>query len=154
MEPDGLQRVQRAGRRIGVTVFASLVSLFVVVCSVQILYQGFHDRSDSVQGECRSNIARLLDAVRHAREAAARHNGGERDSLRRFRAVLDAEWHHRDAVDKLCQGDTWAKDSIAEIDEWRWVEEMAVRFEATDLAPSRRRMHVIEANLKRPFPGE
>ena len=147
MDTERLQRVQRAGRRFGIVTFAIVVSVFVIVCSAQILYQGFRDRSQSTSGNCSAGIGRLISAVRLARQAAYRDDATERNALQRFRAALVSEWQQRTAIEELCRNDNWARDAIMAIDEWRWTEEIAVRYESADLAPSRRRAQAIEARL-------
>ncbi len=150
MDPERLQLVQHAGRRLGMVTFAIVVSAFVIVSSAQILYQGFRDQKYSTSGDCRAGVSRLVAAVRTARQAADRDDMGERAALIHFRAALAPEWRQRAAIEELCRSDTWAKAAILATDEWRWTEEIAVRYESADLAPSRRRAHAIEAKLDQP----
>jgi hypothetical protein len=146
MDSERLRGAQSAGRRFGIGIFAVVVSTFVVVCSVQILYQGFHDRTVTAAGECRTVVAKLAFSVRIAREHAG-NVADERIALHRFREALGPEWQARSQLDRLCQSDPWAREAISAIDEWRWAEETAIRYESVDLAPSRRRVQAIEDRL-------
>ena len=146
MDSERLPGAQLTGRRFGIAVFAIVVSSFVVVCSAQILYQGFHERAVTIGGECRAVVARLASSVRAARENAG-SVADERLALHRFRDELEPEWHARGQLDQLCRSDQWAREAISAIDEWRWAEETAIRYESADLAPSRRRVQSIEARL-------
>lgn len=146
MDSERLRGAQSTGRRFGLALFAFVVSSFVVVCSAQILYQGFHDRSVPAGGDCRTVIAKLAYSVRVGRERAG-NMADERIALHRFRDALEPEWQARPQLDRLCRSDQWAHEAISAIDEWRWAEETAIRYESVDLAPSRRRVQTIEARL-------
>lgn len=146
MDPEQLQRAQRTGRRFGIGIFALIVSTFVIVCSAQILYQGFHDSEVVLNGNCRALVAHLASSVRAAREAA-RNVTDERMALRTFRNALEPNWHSKSQLNQICQSDRWAREAVATIDEWRWAEEIAIRYEAVDLAPTRRKAQAIISSL-------
>jgi hypothetical protein len=146
MDSERLEHVRRAGRRFGIGLFALLVSSFVVVCSAQILYQGFHDPNVTEKGNCRVIIANLASSVHAARQAANKILD-ERKAIEAFRAALENEWHARPSLPSLCSGDNSALDAIAAIDEWRWAEETAIRYESVDLAPTRRRAQWLASKL-------
>jgi hypothetical protein len=149
MDSERIRGARSTGRRFGIGLFAAVVSCFVVVCSAQILYQGFRDRTMAAAGECRAVVAKLAVSVRIARETAG-NVADERIALHRFRDTLGSEWQARSQLDKLCRSDPWAREAISAIDEWRWAEETAIRYESVDLAPSRRRVQAIEARLGSP----
>lgn len=149
MDSERLRGAQSTGRRFGIVLFAVVVSSFVVVCSAQILYQGFHDRTVATAGGCRAVVAKLALSVQVARESAG-NVADERIALHRFRDALGPEWQARPQLDKICRSDPWAREAISAIDEWRWAEETAIRYESVDLAPSRRRVQAIEARLGSP----
>jgi len=146
MDSERLRGAQSTGQRFGIGLFAVVVTSFVVVCSAQILYQGFHSRTVAVAGECRAVMAKLVYSVRVARGNAG-NVADERIALHRFRDTLGPQWQARPQLDRLCRSDPWAREAISAIDEWRWAEETAIRYESVDLAPSRRRVQVIEARL-------
>lgn len=142
-----LKTAHRLGRRIGTVLFAAIMAIFVVVCSVQILYQGFHSPVVESTSECRQAIHQLIGDIRSARAAAAVEVLGERAAMARFRGALSWEKTACTALQRQCQTDSWGKEALLAIDEWRWAEENAVRYESVDLAPSRRRIRAIETQL-------
>lgn len=147
MDPTRQQAAESFGRRIGIGTFAAIMSLFVVVCSAQILYQGFTASEAARAPQCKEGIHNLIVGVRKARQAAALEVQGERAAMARFRGALLAAWQARKTLEAQCQADSWAKAALRAVDEWRWAEENAVRYESVDLAPSRRRIQSIEAHL-------
>jgi len=100
-------------------------------------------------GSAGTVVAKLAYSVRVAREIAG-NVADERIALHRFREALGPEWQARSQLDRLCRSDPWAREAISAIDEWRWAEETAIRYESVDLAPSRRRVQAIEARLGPP----
>jgi hypothetical protein len=147
------QAAIRIGRRIGAGTFAFLMALFVVICSAQILRQGFLSPVVESAPGCRKAIHQLIGEIRSARAAAAVEVLGERAAMNRFRYALSWERTACKSLERQCQSDPWAKDALLAIDEWRWAEENAVRYESVDLAPSRRRIHAIELRLGLQSPG-
>jgi hypothetical protein len=93
-------------------------------------------------------IAKLASSVHAARERASNITD-ERTALEAFRATLETQWRARPSLSRICDGDQWALDAISAIEEWRWAEETAVRYEAVDLAPSRRRAQLFTSTLAR-----
>ncbi len=146
MDLERLHQAQRVGRRIGIALFAVIVSSFVIVCSAQILYQGFHDSEIVVKGNCRTLVVQVASSVSDSREAA-RKVADERVALRAFRNALEPLWLTRTQLDPVCRGEPWAREAISAIDEWRWAEENAIRYESVDLAPSRRKVQEVMAKL-------
>lgn len=129
--------------------FVLLVVGFTAVCSAQILVQVFgkapvHD----VSTNCRQGLLALIGAVRRARAAAAAETGGERAALARFRAALEPEWSDKPTLDVACRSDAEAQRALGEIELLRYAEEHAVRYEAVDLAPRRRRVRALEERLE------
>jgi hypothetical protein len=47
----------------------------------------------------------------------------------------------------LCGTNEWAREALTAIDQLRYAEEHAVRYESVDLAPSRRHVLAIEQSL-------
>lgn len=140
----------RTGRRVGVAVFGGIIAAFVLICSVQIMYQGFSEPHGAALVNCHDGIRTLVNAVREARAASSRGDLDERTALRRFREVVVPAWTNRAELAQKCNNDSWAARAVQAVDEWRWAEENAVRYESVDLAPSRRRIQAIEAKLSRP----
>src|SRR6187551_2386630 len=134
---------QRLGRRIGIAVFGLIVSGATASWTIQILYAVFAPPVFAVAKECRGGTIDLLTAVRRASLAAAAESGDERAALGRFRAALEPEWSTRASLDSVCRADRQAQAALAEIDELRYAEEHAVRYEAVGLAPQRRRVQAL-----------
>ncbi len=135
------------GRRIGIATFATIVASFVGICSAQILYQGFHSPDSTAALDCGQGIHRLISEIRQARAAAAVEVLGERAAMAKFRGALARDRDSRKSLERQCETDAWGKKALLAVDEWRWAEENAVRYESVDLAPSRRRIQSIESQL-------
>lgn len=146
-EASRLRLVQRTGRRIGIGVFAGIVASFVVVCSAQILYQGFHAPDSTLTTDCRGALLQLIHEIRQARGAAEVEVLGERAALAKFRGAMTLSPTAIRSLESQCRHDSWATNALQAVDEWRWAEENAVRYESVDLAPSRRKIQSIESKL-------
>ena len=136
-------RVSRTGRRIGIAVFALIVTTATASWTIQILYAVFAPPILTVAKECQSGTRDLLLAVRRARTAAASGSGDERAALGRFRSALEPEWSTRTSLESICSADPKARVALTEIDALRYAEEHAVRYEAVGLAPQRRRVQAL-----------
>lgn len=142
--------VRKRGRTIGLVAFGATVTLFTVVCSIQILAQAWA-RPEVPPGapvlECRSGLSALIAAIHRARSAAGQVSG-ERAALSTFRNALLPEWATRPAYDARCAGDEVALQSLPEIDRLRYAEEHALRYEAIDVAARRTRVQALETKLR------
>ena len=135
--------VQRTGRRIGIAIFALIVTGATATWTIQILFAVFAPPVQAVATDCHDGTRALLVAVRRARLAAASESGDERAALGRFRAALEPEWSTRTSLDSVCRQDAKALAALTEIDALRYAEEHAVRYEAVGLAPQRRRVQAL-----------
>jgi hypothetical protein len=141
--------VRKRGRTIGNVAFAAIVTLFTVVCSIQILQQAWATPAIPAAApivECRAGLSALISAIHRARTAASQVSG-ERAALATFRDALLPEWSTRPAYDARCAGDADALLSLAEIDRLRYAEEHALRYEALDVAARRTRVRALETKL-------
>ena len=145
--PDPNERIRRRGRRAGVLVFALVVGGFTAVCATEIIFQVWAPPVAASNVSCREGIHGLIRAVRRARHAAASGTGGERVMLDRFRRALEPEWSLRSALDRRCKGDRQAVRALAVVDELRYAEESAVRYESADLAHRRRQVEALERQM-------
>jgi hypothetical protein len=141
------ERAQRIGRRLGNIVFALLIGSFTIVCSVQILFQGFSSSNGEVVTDCRDGLKGLVQSLHRAREATNLAPPSERSRIERFRAALLPEWNGRDELKRLCASSPWGKKAYYQVERLRWAEEHAVRYESADLAPSRQHVLSIEQAL-------
>ena len=142
--------VRKRGRTIGNVVFAATVTLFTVVCSIQILAQAWATPAvpaDAPVPECRAGLSALISAIHRARTAASQVSG-EHAALTTFRNALLPEWSTRPAYDARCAGDAEALKSLGEIDRLRYAEEHALRYEALDVAGRRTRVQALERQLR------
>jgi hypothetical protein len=142
-----LELVRRRGRRAGLAVFGLIVAAFTAVCATQIIVQAYEPRVVPSHVGCREGLRRLISAVRRARDAAGRVTAGERDALGRFRSELEPEWSTRPALGRICRGDRVAERALRVIDEYRYAEEHAVRYESADLSHRRQQIRRIEVLL-------
>jgi hypothetical protein len=143
-------RAVRLGRRLGIALFAVLVSVPTVVWSLQIMKVVWSPSRGPEPPSCKAGQIGLLRAVERGRAAAAGLvEPSERESLARFRAALTPEWDSRPNLDDLCRAPEERK-ILREIDGLRYAEEHAVRYEATTLARDRRRARDLERELESP----
>ena len=140
----------RLGRRLGIALFAVLVSVPTVVWSLQIMKVVWSPSPGPNPESCQEGQLGLLQAVDRARAAAAGlAASSERESLSRFRDALEPEWLSRPNLDDLCKAPRERK-ILREIDSLRYAEEHAVRYEATALARDRKRARDLERELESP----
>ncbi len=154
---DPVERTRLRGRRVGIVAFAAIMTTFTVVCATEILRQVWAPAVIPTGLGCRDGVAGLIHAVGRARHAAAENSGDERAALARFRAALEPQWAIRPALDARCRDDAWATRALRDVDELRYAEEHAVRYETGGLARRRRRVQSLLAELERgkshPAPG-
>jgi hypothetical protein len=143
-------RALRLGRRVGIALFAVLVSVPTAVWSLQIMKVVWSPSRGPAPSDCKSGQMGLLRAVERGRTAAAGlAESSERESLSRFRSALAPEWDSRPNLDDLCRAPRERK-ILREIDGLRYAEEHAVRYEATTLARDRKRARDLERELESP----
>jgi hypothetical protein len=132
------------GRRIALAVYYTLVACVGTASAVQITRQVMFEPNPPGPPEtCQAGLRSLFGALARAREAAAGAEGGEDAALDRFRRALQPEWSHRDGVASRCRGSTKDAATLDAIERLRYAEEHAVRREAGELAPLRRRVQAI-----------
>jgi hypothetical protein len=147
-KPSDPERVGRLGRRVGLAVFALIVTAFTLVCSIEIVLQVWAPEVQPLGVGCRDGVAGLLRAVRRARTVAALERSGERARVERFRTALLPEWTARPALENACANDAPLATALDEIDRYRYAEEQKCRAEATEVAERRRRMLALEQELE------
>jgi hypothetical protein len=81
--------------------------------------------------------------VIRARDDAAKTDQGEDAALDRFRSALEPVWRYRDDIASRCRDAPRDKGALDAIERLRYAEEHAVRREAGELAPLRRRVQAI-----------
>ncbi len=140
-------RVRRLGRRVGIVVFALLVSVPTLLWTRQIMLALFFPPPGPRAASCGAGLQGLLDGVERARSAARAESEGERQSLERFRAALGPAWQGRAELDAICEKQPKGMARLREIDALRYAEEHAVRYEATALAHQRQRARELEQEL-------
>jgi hypothetical protein len=135
------------GRRIAIGIYWTIVVLFSLVPAVQVTQQVLFDPAPAAPyPTCHDGLRALFSAVTRAREVAAGSEGDENRALSLFRKALEPEWKYRDGVAALCQAsganvrDAGTLDAIERL---RYAEEHAVRREAGELAPLRKKVQTI-----------
>lgn len=143
-KPTGLDRARARGRRAAFGIFYLLAIGVSVAGSVQIFVQAFQRREAPGLGvsSCSDGLARLTTAVERARKAAS-VTDGEDAALADFRQALTPEWDDRDHIEDLCRSSAQSMAALDAIEQLRYAEEHAVRREAAELAPLRRRVQAI-----------
>jgi len=150
MAGPAVPRVARLGRRLGIALFAVLVSVPTAVWSFQIMQDVWSPSRGPEPASCKQGQLALLRAVVRGRSAAASlAEASERESLARFRGALEPEWNSRPNLADLCRAPD-ERRILREIDSLRYAEEHAVRYEATALARDRKRARDLERELESP----
>jgi hypothetical protein len=118
-----------------------LVSLGLVLMTVlpafQVLEQALAPELVPTPLTCREGTASLYRATERARRGVLSDVlRPEREALDSFRAALDPEWRHHEAIFQKCQlaHDKIALDAFRTVVFLRYAEERAVRAESLDLA--------------------
>jgi len=143
-------RAARLGRRLGIALFAALVSVPTAVWSLQIMQTVWSPTRGPEPESCKSGQLALLRAIDRARVAAAAFaESSERASLARFRSALEPEWNSRPNLQELCRAPA-ERQNLRAIDTLRYAEEHAVRYEATALARDRKRARDLMRELESP----
>jgi len=140
-------RARRRGRTVGLVLFASLVTAFIVVCSVQVMQQVWAPETVRSELSCEDGALSLIGALRRARERAAPELG-ERESLRRFRKALLPEWASSDFFSVKCKSQPKIRAALRAVTRVRYAEEHALRYEAADIAGLRRDLDRVERGLR------
>jgi hypothetical protein len=132
------------------TVYYTMVVLVGGTVAVQISRQVlFSPGPPAPYATCHEGLHALFTAVARARDAAAGSEGDEDKALGRFRSALEPEWAFRDGVAKRCRPSAADAGTLDAIERLRYAEEHAVRREAGELAPLRRKVQAIVDQLGR-----
>ena len=152
---------RKRGRFIASLVFWALTVAVALASAVQVTRQvlfnpcaGGLSCSGAPAGPsfktCPDGLLALHAAVERARLAAA-GTDGEDAALARFRTALTPEWGYRDDVAGACRGKAADEGALDAIERLRYAEEHAVRREAGELAPLRRRVEaIVDRELSQP----
>ena len=136
----------KLGRKVAFVVYLAFAGFLAVASVWQITRHVFFPSSADAPpfSSCRDGLAALYQAIERGRLAAEHGpDDGEEAALLRFRETVAPDWRHRDAVAELCRSapqEISARDAIERL---RYAEENAVRREAGDLAPLRRKVQAI-----------
>jgi hypothetical protein len=131
------------GRRIAAIAYWTLVVAVSLAAGVEITWQVFQPGPPAPYASCQEGLRSLFGALVRARDAAAHTEAGEDAALARFRDALQPEWTYRDGVAARCRGSAKDEGALDAIERLRYAEEHAVRREAGELAPLRRRVQAI-----------
>ncbi|HVY44463.1 MAG TPA: hypothetical protein VHB21_01240 [Minicystis sp.] len=135
---------RRPARRAAQLVYWAVTAWICAAGAISVTLQVFAASDAPPPGAtCAAGLRALVAAVARARRAAATNEGTEDEALARFRAALEPEWAARDAVAKLCREKADDERALDAIERLRYAEEHAVRREAGELAPLRRRVQSL-----------
>jgi hypothetical protein len=122
----------------------ALAAWIGVVGAVQVTRQVmFAPSAPLPYASCREGLRAMVAALDRARHAAPGLDGREEVALDRFRRSLEPEWSYRHQIAAACRGQAEDERALDAIERLRYAEEHAVRREAGDLAPLRRRVQAI-----------
>ncbi len=132
------------GRRVAFLLYLAVAMAVAAAGGIQVFVQAFQRReAPEIHVKfCTEGLARLAAAVERARTAAS-VTDGEDAALDRFRRALQPDWDDRDHIEDLCQASPSSMAALDAIEQLRYAEEHAVRREAAELAPLRRRVQAI-----------
>lgn len=132
------ERARRRGGRIALISYFGLVAVVCALGGGQVILQGLRAQPDRgpTFASCADALSRLSGAIDRAREKAGAA-GGEDAAVDTFRGALAPEWDGLDGARRLC-GDAGRED-LSVLERLRYAEEHAIRREAAELAPLRRR---------------
>lgn len=153
--PDAIRRARARGRKVAWAIYYAVAAGVCVAGAAQVTQQVyFSPARPSPYKSCREGLLALAAAVERARTAAP-GTDGEDAALERFRGALLPEWDYRDSIAGACRGKADDERALDAIERLRYAEEHAVRREAGDLAPLRRRVQaIVETELgSGPPPG-
>jgi hypothetical protein len=133
------------GRRVAFAVYYGLLAAICAAAAVQISQQVFFTSSPpSPFASCHEGLRALHAALDRARTAAGTDGEDSEDTaIARFRSALDPEWTYRDGIAASCKASAGDQRALDAIERLRYAEEHAVRREAGELAPLRRRVQAI-----------
>ncbi len=141
--PAALSSAARRGRLVATVLFYGVVGAIAVAAAVQVARQVFAAGGGPAPfATCRDGLRALAAAVVRARNSAP-GTDGEDAAIDRFRRALEPDWSHRDAVAAACRASAEDERALDAIERLRYAEEHAVRREAGDLAPLRRRVQAL-----------
>ncbi|HEY4118770.1 MAG TPA: hypothetical protein VGM56_12985 [Byssovorax sp.] len=143
---------RRTGRRVALVVYW-LVCAWICVAgaaSVTVAVFAGPPAGSPRFTSCAAGMHALAAGLDSARAAGTAGEGTEDDALDRFRAALGPAWAARDAVAAVCRGNPADEGALDAIERLRYAEEHAVRREAGELAPLRRRVQRLLDDMPSP----
>ncbi|PIE05584.1 MAG: hypothetical protein CSA75_03980 [Sorangium cellulosum] len=136
------RRAKDKGRRVIMIAYFVVVVVVCAICVVEISVQAFsrlRGRATDEKVQCMEGIRGLVAAVDRARSAVDGSNRKESDVVAQYRAGLEPEWSNRGAVRRACRNNADKLRALDAIIHLGFAEEHAVRRNAVELAPFRRR---------------
>ena len=134
---------RKRSRALAVIVYYGAIVALCIAATTQITLQVFYQpRIPAPYASCHDGLSALVSAIERARRLAP-GNDGEDPALDRFRKALNPEWGYVDSISDACRGSIKDEGALDAIERLRYAEEHAVRREAGDLAPLRRKVQAI-----------
>lgn len=142
------------GRRVAAVIYWATVAGICIAGAAEVSWQVLGQPAvPAPYASCHEGLRALYGSMVRAREAAAHTDTGEEEALARFRDALKPEWNFRDGIALRCRGSAKDEGALDAIERLRYAEEHAVRREAGELAPLRRRVQaIVDGELGGPLP--
>lgn len=137
---------ERTGRRVSLGLYLGLVTVFTLICSVEVILQAWAHPPLPEPVDCRARAQSLIKGLENAK-ARARSGDNEQTSMELFRGGLGPDWELKNSLQQACAKDPLAARLIRELDQLRYAEEHAVRYEARELTRRRQRVSLFEREL-------
>src|SRR5262245_4820354 len=120
----GEVEARRRGRRWVLTVYYSVVALFIVLAAGNVTYQVWAPVFRSYPPvDCRAGLGDLVRAVDRARQAAGSFSeAGEDAALAQFRGALSPEWDQHDAIARACENNHELASLLDVVERLRYAE--------------------------------
>lgn len=139
-----LAAARARGKRVAFVLYFVVAGAIAAAGTLQVFIQAFrrHEAPEIHVTSCADGLARLSAALERARQAGS-STDGEDAALADFRRSLRPDWDDRDHIEDLCRPFPASMAALDAIEQLRYAEEHAVRREASELAPLRRRVQAI-----------
>lgn len=131
----------RKGRRIALGLFFGVVVALTATLSGQISWHVYSPQpAPDPSLECRPQVVLLAAAVDRAKAASNEEPSDPEQALARFRQQLSPAWDLHPQIAQVCSRDPKLAELLDAVERLRYAEENAVRRDARDLSPLRRRV--------------
>ena len=125
------------------------MTVFTVVCSVQIMQQVWAPEGVASELPCRAGVLSLIAALDRATESTASDAAG-REGIVQFRQALEPEWGAAPTFRARCKNDPTAEKALGVALRLRYTAEDSLRLEKAELSRLRRKLGLLQRQLAQP----